>query len=64
MVQTLDTEAKHFLIFFSWEHYLKMIILIKKTIPPIFKTIKRRKFILKLQTRLTRKFQLNVKVPE
>ena len=30
MVQNLDTEAKHFLIFFSWEHYLKMIILIKK----------------------------------
>ena len=54
-----------------WAHkqcrgpFFKMIILINKSIVPIFKMIKLSKFIVKLQTHLKQpKFQLNVKVPE
>ena len=44
---------------------LKMIILINKSILPLFKMIKLSKFIVKLQTHLKQpKFQLNVKLPE
>ena len=47
------------------KHSLKMIILISKSIPHLFKMIKVRNFIMKLQTHLKQpKFPLNVKGPE